>query len=339
MLRILDVNFNRCREGLRVVEELLRFYFESPLFEKVKNIRHQLKDVEKNFAKSIILARDSQSDLGRKSFSVENERENYKSVLSANFKRVQESLRALEEYLKLDNLNYSVLCKELRYQVYDLEKEVEVFLCKNFALTLYLVTDSRQNSLSLAKVVEEAILGGVTIVQLREKHLSDKEIVEKGKKVKEVCKKHSIPFIIDDRADICKILDADGVHIGQNDISVQDLRELLGVEKIIGKSTHSIKQVKEALKEDVDYIAFGPLYKTPTKDYMPVGLHLIDEVSALAKKALKPVVFIGGIGKDTILEVVENKATAVALVRDIMASKEPRLAAEYLRKKLKGKAE
>jgi thiamine-phosphate pyrophosphorylase len=336
MYRIIDANFNRCREGLRVIEDILRFYLELSFFEDFKNIRHELKKVEQRIHPKAVLARDSQRDLGQRSFEVEQGRESFHQVLTANFKRAEESLRTLEETLKIDHRESVPAIKKIRYQVYTLEKRVFEMLQKKIDLTLYLVTDSRHNPKPLEQVVEEAIRGGVSIVQLREKHLFDCEILEKGKKVLEVCRKNGVPLLIDDRADICLALDAHGVHIGQRDLPVSAVRSILGPGKIIGKSTHSLEQAREAVSEDIDYFAFGPLYATPTKDYTPVGLDKIEEVRKISRQSGKPVVFIGGITRETLEEVAGHKPGAVAVVREIMASEDPARSAADLRKKIKG---
>lgn len=330
MLRLFDANFNRCREGLRVIEDILRFSLNLPLFQELKTMRHTLKEIEESLGSLKLAFRDVGNDLGKNSFLQEKERKNLKDLLLANFKRVEESLRVLEEVLKLDFSNQAFTIKNLRYQAYDLEQKVLALLSRSFNLSLYLVTDSRHNSLPLEKVVEEGIKGGVSIVQLREKHLPDAEIYKLGKKVLKVCSLYQVPLIIDDRADLCLALDAHGVHIGQKDIPVKAVRKILGPFKIIGKSTHSLKQAQQAVQEDIDYFAFGPLFATPTKDYTPVGLEYIQEIKDLSLKSQKPVVFIGGITEQTLPLLSSYQLGAVAVVREIMASSNPQKSAKNI---------
>ncbi len=336
MFRIIDANFNRLREGLRVIEDILRFYFSQKKFESFKNIRHKLKEIEKKCYIQGLMKRDSSLDLGNKKFSVEKQRSGLKDLTIANFKRAEESLRTLEEVFKITHLlKESDVIKNIRYKVYDLEKEVLTLFTKQFNLSLYLVTDSRYCNEKLENVVEQSILGGVSMVQLREKHLSDKQILKLGKKVKRVCHQNNIPFIIDDRIDLCLALDADGVHIGQNDIPVKIARDLLGPGKIIGKSTHSFAQAQKAVKEEIDYFAFGPLFKTPTKNYKPVFHNTIKDVLKLSKESDKPIVFIGGITSETIDEVINLNIKSIACVREIMAAPNPKKQAQFLKNKLK----
>lgn len=331
MLRVLDANFNRCREGLRVIEDLLRFHLNLPLFEEIKLMRHALKEMEIPLNRQGLARRDSAGDLGRRTFAEEQSRKDISSLLAANFKRVEESLRVLEEALKLYSGAQAFQAKELRYQAYVLEQKVFAGLRKTFDLSLYLVTDSRHNALPLETVIEKAIAGGVSFVQLREKHLPDREIYELGKKALKVCRAHQVPLIIDDRADLCLALDADGLHIGQDDLPAAAVRKILGSSKIIGKSTHTLIQAAAAAEEDLDYFAFGPLFATPTKDYTPVGLEQMEEIKRIAGASGKPVVFIGGITEETLPLVAARKPNAVAVVREIMAAEDPEGAAKKIR--------
>ncbi|HOJ49812.1 MAG TPA: thiamine phosphate synthase [Spirochaetota bacterium] len=329
MKRIIDANINRLREGLRVIEDILRFYYDFNYFEEFKKIRHRIKELEKSYPYNLVFYRESEEDKGRKKYNVETN-DNVYSVLKANFKRTQESSRVLEEIFKIEDINISYIFKEIRFSLYTLEKAINEKLFKKNKLnfTLYLITDSRLTDKPLEYVVEEAIKGGVDIVQLREKHLSDAQIIKKGEAVKKVCRKYNVPLIIDDRIDICLILDADGVHLGQDDIPVNFARRILGPEKIIGKSTHSIEQAEEALKEETDYIAFGPIFKTPTKDYSVVGTDKIEEVKQIVEKYDKKLVLIGGIDSESIKRI--GIKLPVASVRFII--KEPYKNARELKK-------
>lgn len=339
MWRTIDANFNRCREGLRVLDDLLRFYYEWPVFEKIKNLRHQIKIVEKQYAAFCLPFRGAERDPGKKIFAQEVTRQDPRDVLVANFKRVEESLRSLEESFKLVGgaQEAVALLKSSRFEAYVLEQEILTKLSKKLDLSLYLVTDSRLNALPLEDVVEEAILGGVSMVQLREKHLCDQDILALGRKVLAKTRERGVPLIIDDRVDLCLALGADGVHLGQKDLSIKNARTLLTAAKIIGKSTHSLSQVQEALREELDYIAFGPLFATPTKDYEPVGLEEMEKVKTLAREAGIPVVFIGGITRDTLARVMTHEPGAVAVVREIMASSSPRETAAEINRVLKEK--
>ena len=199
-----------------------------------------------------------------------------------------------------------------------------------FDLSLYLVTD-RSLSLgrSLEDVVEEAIKGGVTMVQLREKTCSSKEFYEQAIRLKNCLKSHNIPLIINDRLDIALACDADGLHIGQDDIPYPIARQILGTNKIIGLSVENVEDVIHANKFDVDYIGISPIFGTPTKTdtAKPLGLAGICEITHISKH---PSVGIGGINQSNVQEVIRAGADGISVVSAIMSANNPLLAAMQL---------
>ncbi|MBN3040835.1 MAG: thiamine phosphate synthase [Candidatus Omnitrophica bacterium] len=185
---------------------------------------------------------------------------------------------------------------------------------------LYLVT-SQEYCLqkTTLEVAREAIAGGIDIIQMREKTFANDELIKLGKELSTLSKKHNIVFIANDDPCLAKEINADGVHLGQSDIlkhPIYKVRELLGKDKIIGVSTHCLEQVKEANSLDIDYIAYGPIYKTKTKDYT-VGPEKIEDV---IKTSRFPVVFIGGINKENIRAVLKRGARNMAMIREISES-------------------
>lgn len=188
--------------------------------------------------------------------------------------------------------------------------------------SLYLITSSQYNSrLSSFEIVKQAAKSGVDIVQMREKNMSDKEKISLGKKMSRLCEKNEIIFIVNDDPLIAKKVEACGVHLGQEDVlinPVAGVRKLLGKERIIGLSTHSIEQVIDANSMDVDYIGFGPIFETKTKDYN-IGLDGIKEVIKISKK---PVVFIGGINIKNIEQVLCLGGRNIAVIREIVQAKD-----------------
>lgn len=197
-------------------------------------------------------------------------------------------------------------------------------------LKLYLVTD-RALSLgrSLEEVVSEAVAGGVTIVQLREKDAPTGEFVQLGKRLKEILKPYGVPLIINDRVDMALAVDAEGVHIGQSDMPYEIARELLGPDKIIGLSVESMDDVAEANQFDVDYIGISPVYGTPTKTDTaePFGLEGLRKAVAMS---VHPTVAIGGMNKDTAAEVMQTGTDGIAVVSAISSALSPREAASDL---------
>ena len=197
-------------------------------------------------------------------------------------------------------------------------------------LKLYLVTD-RDLSLGrpLEEIVSEAVAGGVTMVQLREKDAATGEFVELGRRLMRLLKPLGVPLIINDRVDVALAVDADGVHIGQSDMSYADARKLLGPEKIIGLSVENFEDLEAANKLDVDYIGISPVYGTPTKTDTaePFGL---EGLRKAVEMSVHPSVAIGGMNVATVGEVIAAGTDGVAVVSAICSAESPRDAAAEL---------
>lgn len=183
--------------------------------------------------------------------------------------------------------------------------------------SLYLIiTEEYGQSRGALEIAELAIAGGVDLIQMREKNKAYRELVGLGKGLAGLCKKHDVTFIVNDDPILAEELNADGVHLGQEDMlscpSVR-AREILGRDKIIGVSTHSPEQFKKANEEDVDYIAYGPIFYTKTKDYF-IGT---GDISHVMKIAARPVFFIGGIDLSNIDRVLKEGARNIAVLRGI----------------------
>ncbi|MCM8760518.1 MAG: thiamine phosphate synthase [Candidatus Omnitrophica bacterium] len=182
-------------------------------------------------------------------------------------------------------------------------------------------------------IAERAVAGGVDIIQMREKNKSMQELVEIGSKMRDICQKSSALFIVNDDPTLALQLRADGVHLGQEDIArfpIKKARDILGPERIIGVSTHSIEEAKEACAKEVDYIAFGPIFPTEAKGYH-IGKEGIKEVLALVKK---PVFFIGGINLSNIAEVLAEGGRNIALIRPITQAVDVESAVKKFKKAL-----
>lgn len=201
---------------------------------------------------------------------------------------------------------------------------------KDFDLSLYLVTD---RSLSLNRpldyIVEAAVEGGVTIVQLREKNCSSKEFYELAVMLKKCLRPRNIPLIINDRLDIALACDAEGLHIGQGDIPYEIARKLFGKNKIIGLSVENVQDAEDANKLDVDYIGISPVFNTPTKTDTAQALGL-DGVNAIAQISKHPSVGIGGINYSNAQDIIQAGANGISVVSAIMSASDPRLSASRL---------
>ena len=198
------------------------------------------------------------------------------------------------------------------------------------AWRLYVIVDkAAAKARDLAWITDRAIRGGADALQLRDKAASAHTLIEEAKRCLQVTKAAGVPLIINDRVDVAVAVGADGVHIGQDDLPVSVARQILGPGRIIGTSTHSLKQALEADRAGVDYLAVGPIYPTPTKpDSSSVGASLISQVKAQVQR---PIVTIGGIDQTTLSEVLAAGATCVAVVRAVCAAEDPEAAARALK--------
>lgn len=199
---------------------------------------------------------------------------------------------------------------------------------KNLDLSLYLVTDKSDDKERFLKTIEEAIKGGVSVVQIREKTADTKDFYNLALKVKEITAKYNVPLIINDRVDIALAIDADGVHVGQSDMPCDITRKLIGNDKILGVSAATIEEAKKAQKDGADYIGTGAVFPTTTKDDAP----------SITKKELKeivdsiniPVVAIGGITLENAKELVDTGIKGLSVVSAIMSSDNPKKSSEEL---------
>lgn len=182
----------------------------------------------------------------------------------------------------------------------------------------------------LAAAAEQIIAGGADFIQLRDKVSDDKTLFSTALKIQKITKKHNLPLIINDRIDLALALDADGVHLGQDDLPLNIARKFLGKDKIIGCSTRNLPQALQAQEAGADYIGVGPIFSTPTKpDYKAVGLDLIKTVK---DKIIIPFVAIGGIDHNNIKEVISAGARIIAVVRAAVGEKDMVKAVSNLKK-------
>ena len=181
---------------------------------------------------------------------------------------------------------------------------------------IYLITDRTLSGLSHYLIVRQAITAGIRTIQLREKQMSKKELFKEALLMRALTLKQKTIFIMNDYIDIALAADADGVHLGQEDMPVEEARKILGRKKIIGISTHSLKQAISAEDAGADYIGFGPVFPTSTKDAgLPKGLTALKEI----RKHIKiPIVAIGGIKPENVSSVLEAGADAVAVMSAIL---------------------
>jgi thiamine-phosphate pyrophosphorylase len=317
--RILDANLDRAREGLRILEDWCRFGLNHPeLTEKLKHLRQSLAQWH---TPELRAARDTPGDPGTHlTHPQERVRSNVQHVLQANFCRVEEALRSLEEFGKIHYLDMAEACKQLRYQVYSLESTImghHRFQQLQQA-QLYLVTSPADHLLT---VVEAALQGGLQVVQYRAKTGDDCDRILLAQQLRDLCRHYGALFLINDRVDLAIAVDADWVHLGQQDLPIAVARDLLGSHRIIGRSTTNPEEMARALAEGADYIGVGPVYATPTKpDKAAAGL---DYVRYAAANSPVPFFAIGGIDGQNLGEVMAAGGDRVAVVRALMQAKDP----------------
>ena len=196
---------------------------------------------------------------------------------------------------------------------------------------VYLVLEA-----AAASAVEPALRGGVDLVQLRDKEASDEEVVRAGRELRSLCREHGALFLVNDRPDLALACEADGVHVGQDDMPVAEARAIVGAGRIVGTSTHSTEQVDAAEASDADYYAVGPVFATPTKAGRPAtGWDLI---AYAAGRASKPWFAIGGMDASTTRAAAAAGASRVVVVRAIPDAADPEAAARAVRQALDAEA-
>ena len=327
VFRILDAAANRTREGLRVIEDFVRFELNDGHFSQMlKGHRHNLASIISELpASSLLAARDTLSDVGTTiTTPSEYVRTSSADVVAAAFKRVQEALRTLEEYSKVVDQKLAPQFEQLRYQLYTTEKAV---LRTNAArkqfeeMQLYLLVTASECKNGFEAVVKEALDAGVRIIQSREKSLTDREWVACARKLRQWTAAAGALLIINDRPDIALVTQADGVHLGQDELLVHDARSLLGPDRLIGVSTHSIEQARQAVLDGADYLGVGPTFPSSTKSFAEFpGLHFVQKVAA---EIQLPWFAIGGINANNISAVTIAGADRIAVSSAICHSPTP----------------
>ncbi|HAH19157.1 MAG TPA: thiamine phosphate synthase [Eubacterium sp.] len=186
-------------------------------------------------------------------------------------------------------------------------------------MLLYGITDrSWLNGRTLSEVVKESLEGGVTIIQIREKDIDEKNFLEEAKEIKKICEKFNVPLIINDNVEIAKMVDADGVHLGQDDMDIEEARKILGPEKIIGITAKTIEQAKEAQMKGADYLGSGAIYTSGTKQN--AKRLTVENLKAICASVEIPVVAIGGLTYDNIDVLKDSGISGIAVVSAIYAS-------------------
>lgn len=341
--RILDANLNRAREAMRVLEDHARFAADdSELSRRLKQMRHDLASAARIWPVAELLAsRDTPGDVGtRITTAGERRRAAAEDILTAAARRLTEALRVLEEYAKLANPGTAAVIEQIRYRAYDVEKRL-VLRCgrPDFGrVRLYvLITDSlcRRPWLRTAR---DALAGGADCLQLREKDLDDGELLARARRLAAMCREEGALCVINDRPDIARLARADGVHLGQTDMTVADARAIVGPRAIIGKSTHNVAQFRAAMREQADYLAVGPMYDTATKRQAhvpgPAILARLGEILRRHGQTPPPVVAVGGITPERLPPILAQGCRAVAVCAAVISAPDAKAACRCFRRAL-----
>ena len=332
--QIIDANLDRAREGLRVLEDWARFGLGKEKYvEKIKNFRQILG---KNHLEVYKQSRNHIEDKCKGLTHQEQiNRKTSEQIISSNSARVQEALRVIEEFSRLNNNELSKIASEIRYEIYALEinllslskfKKAAEILKDN---DLYVITSQKEN---LLEIIEDLLIAGVKIIQYRFKEGTDKDHLKEAIQIKNLCKKYNSLFIINDRIDIALASNADGIHLGQNDLDLKTARKLLGHSKIIGISANNEIDISNSIKDGCDYIGIGPVFETATKkNKKPIG---IERIKTLTKDLNTTWFAIGGVTTKNISYLKSNGLKKVALVSQLMNSKDPKEDAIMILKEL-----
>ena len=345
-LRMIDANLNRSSEGLRILEDVARFLLnDTELCKRLKTLRHNLGQETETLRVGLLSQRDAECDVGhlypiapreRKSNAKTTPVRGLLDLVTANAKRVQESLRVIEELARLPEINSklnSASFERTRFALYTLERDLISRISRRDKLErisgLYVIID-RQFLVGReeVEVAKQIIEGGARVIQLRDKQSKKAELLLVVQKIRELCSQADVLFMINDYLDLAVAVDADGLHVGQEDLPLPVIRRELPVDKIVGCSVKSISQATKAQTEGADYIAVGSIFPTTTKEEVTVvGVNMLKE---LKRTITTPVVAIGGINLNNVDEVIAAGADAVAVISAVLGEQDIKGAVQNL---------
>lgn len=357
VFRVLDAAINRAGEGIRVVEDYVRMQLgDAHLSIQLKQLRHDLTaSVKQIDTAERIASRDSVGDVGR-TLKVDSEYQRTDSnetdgkpgfsngMIQANMARTQQAFRTIEEFSKTIDREIAQQVEQLRYRAYTLEKAVltTVVSLQNLSgSNLYVLIDAGGFDGSPEKQVEgsrlkamvlQLIEAEVNLIQLRDKSLTDRQLVAAGQLISTLTRGSKTRFIVNDRSDLALASLADGVHLGQDDLPVAEARRVLGAARLIGVSTHTIEQARQAVLDGANYIGVGPVFHSSTKKFDSLmGLEFVKQV---ADEIQLPAFAIGGIDLANVDRVLQAGLGRVAIGGAIIRSDRPIEAARHFKRTL-----
>jgi thiamine-phosphate pyrophosphorylase len=338
--RIIDANFNRSREAIRVIEEFCRFALNSgPLTERARQIRHELSlTIGRLNAGRLISSRDTLGDVGvGKTVDEQLVRGELRDCFTAGCKRLTEALRVLAEMTQTQDRSVAETIEKLRYAAYTLEKDIVLFsdaFEKFKGVRLYVIITSNLPA-EVISLACNCAAGGADCIQLRSKAIEDDKLFAVAVELVRICKDAGVLSIINDRVDVAVAAGADGVHLGQNDLPIEQARKLQLAPLIIGKSTHSPRQLRAACEERPTYAALGPVFATETKPTAEaVGLDYVRQATGILADTGICNVAIGGITLDNVEDVLRAGAKAIAVCAAVTKAGDPAAACGALKEKI-----
>jgi len=333
-LRIIDANLNRAREALRVMEEYARLGLNDALLSQaIKETRHELATALRECHEPLIFSRDIVGDVGCQN-SVESEynRASAQEVAQASCKRLTEALRAIEEYGKTVEPKFARSIEQIRYKSYELERRLNITAnarVRFAGIRLYVIITEALCKGDWFETAQRALKGGAECLQLREKNLTDRALVERATKLAHLCHDYDALFIVNDRPDMAMVSGADGVHLGQDDMSITDARRSISPRMLIGTSTHTIEQVRIAAEQVPDYIAVGPMFATPTKPQDHIAG--LETLAAAGGITALPLVAIGGIDATNGTQILQAAPCTLCVCQAVISRDHPEQSTRQLR--------
>jgi thiamine-phosphate pyrophosphorylase len=338
--RIIDANFNRAREAIRVIEDFCRFALDSDsLTSRAKQLRHELSAaISKLDAGRLISSRDTLSDVGvAKTVDKQLARSNLSDCLTAGCKRLTEALRTLSEMSQIENRSVAETIEKLRFAAYALEKDIVLFSepADKFKSVRFYVIITSNLPADVISLTHRCVAGGADCIQLRAKAVEDDKLFAIAVEFVRICKAANVLSIINDRADVAVAAGADGVHLGQNDLPINEARRLQLAPLIIGKSTHSLDQLRAACEQCPTYVSLGPVFATTTKPSAEaVGLDYVRQAAEKLGGTGIGNVAIGGITPGNVEDVLEAGAKVIAVCSAVTKASDPAAVCRALKKKI-----
>jgi thiamine-phosphate pyrophosphorylase len=340
--RAIDASANRAAEGLRTLEDAMRFSLDrGDLVERCKSLRHRLRTaMERLPAGRAIAHRDAAGDAGREVRGErEGDREGVRGVAAAAMRRAIEALRSLEEFGKLVDAAFSADCAAIRYAAYDLERDATLAFgsSRRFQPALCLLLTESLCARPWRETLAAAIEGGVDMIQVREKEMPARALLTRVREVIALARPRRVPVIVNDRADIAVAAAADGVHLGTDDLPLMEARRLVGTGLMLGASTHDLGEASAAIEAGADLCGVGAMFATSLKpDRTPSGTACLR--AFIERFPRTPHLAIGGITPNNVGELAAAGARGVAVSAAICGARDPGTVASALLEPLRAAA-